>query len=102
MFRWLADRWRRWVGGSEEPSGLSGAEVMEQMRASRATAADPAAWQAGVATLKTRVFSGMDRTRLWRRARRRYPGEVRELALIDTPDSHDLKALQDLLRDLER
>ena len=72
------------------------------MKAERAAPADEEAWARGLATLKSRVFSGTDRSRLWRRARRRHPGEVLELELVTRPDTHDLAALEDLLRELER
>jgi hypothetical protein len=75
---------------------------MQQMKADRATPADDRAWREGVATFKGRVFSGMDRARLWKRARRKHPGEVVELDLVMQPTTHDLAALQDLLRELER
>jgi len=104
MFQWLAKQWRQLVGGAgdhDEPA-LSGAEVMAQMKAERARPADPGRWGEQLATLHGRVFSGMDRARLWRRARRRYPGDVVELELITSPDTHDLAALDDILRDLQR
>jgi hypothetical protein len=75
---------------------------MEEMKAERAGAADPERWRQGLNTLSSRVFSGVDRARLWRRARRRYPGEVVELSLVDRPTEHDVAALEDLLRELER
>ena len=55
-----------------------------------------------MATFKSRVFSRPDRARLWRRARRRYDGDLVELDLITAPTSHDLEALEDLLRELSR
>lgn len=112
MFRALGAMLRRWFGGDEGPAlGSDGApsegapsalEVMQAMKAERAAPADEDAWARGVATLKSRVFSGTDRSRLWRRARRRHPGEVVELELVTRPDTHDLAALEDLLRELER
>jgi hypothetical protein len=114
MFGAFAEKLRRWFGGGQAAppasgggqgsagSGASALEVMQQMKAERATPADGAAWREGVRTFEGRVFSGMDRSRLWRRARRRYPGEVLELELISAPTTHDLAALQDLLRELQR
>ncbi len=115
MFRALVAMLRRWFGGAPAlPDAAGGSEgalgeegpsaldLMQQMKADRAKPADRAAWREGMVTFKGRVFSGMDRARLWRRARRRHPGEVLELDLVTQPTTHDLAALQDLLRELER
>jgi len=103
MMAWMKDLWARWFGPpTEERAPLSAQQLMDQMKQEKAGAADPAAWREGVATLRSRVFSGMDRARLWRRARRGYPGDVVELELITQPTGHDMAALNDLLRDLER
>jgi len=119
MFRALVAMLRRWFGGATAlsdahggaPDGSDGAsdgeapsalDLMQQMKADRAKPADRASWREGMATFKGRVFSGMDRARLWKRARRKHPGEVLELDLVTQPTTHDLAALQDLLRELER
>ena len=114
MFGALVEMLRRCFGGEgaapradavardDAPSRPSALELMQQMKAERANPADPAAWREGVATLKGRVFSPQDRARLWRRARRRYPGKGGDLDAITEPTTHDLAALIDLLRELDR
>lgn len=99
---WFGDLWSRWFGGSEGSTGIGAAELMREMREEKLGDADPAAWAEGLATLRSRVFSGPDRARLWRRARRKHPGEVVELELVTRPTGADLAALRDLLRELDR
>jgi len=104
MFAWVTETWRKWVGGGPSPSSSppTAAELMAEMKASRASAAPADAWAENLAIVRSQVFSSTDRSRLWRRARRRYPGEVQELRFIDAPDTHDLAALRDIVRDLTR
>ena len=110
LLAWIQRWWGRVAGRLEESSGRSdGARthpdaqaVMAEMRAERADTADPDAWRQAMSTLKTRVFASPDRARLWRRTRRRYPGELVDLHLVTRPTRHDLDALRDVLRQLDR
>ena len=110
VLAWIQRWWGRVAGRLEGSSDRSdGAHthpdaqaVMAAMRAERADRADADAWRQAMATLKTRVFASPDRARLWRRTRRRYPGELIDLDLVTRPTRHDLDALREVLRQLER
>jgi hypothetical protein len=75
---------------------------MNAIRAERGGLADPEAWKSALSNFKSRVFSSADRARLWRKERRKHPGDLIELDRVTRATAHDLAALKALLDQLSR
>ena len=100
---WLSKAWQSLVNAfrpAEEPA-TSAADVMAELRKEKTAAADPEAWREAKALFQSQVFSPGDRQRVWKRTRRRFPGEALPWE-PPTPSTHDLDCLQDINRDLGR
>jgi len=101
MLAWIRE-WLVRLGWVRVPPQVGAASALAELRARKQVPAAAEDWRTLVARFRTQVFSEEDRKRVWRRARRKYGGELHEWDEIRQPSLQDQACLKQILDDLAR
>ncbi|NCG18798.1 MAG: hypothetical protein GWP91_07275 [Rhodobacterales bacterium] len=103
MWTWIRALLQGWgLLSPVDPSQLSAADVMAELRAGKRKPAEESEWQSAVRRFNIKVFSNADRKRVWRQYRRKFSGELSNWDEIVAPTREDQACLDQILAELAR